>query len=165
MLPPDISIVAIHPVASDFHARFDATSRTYRYFIHMQKDPFREGLSLYLPKEIDAEAMNKACVYLVGKQDFTSFSKLHTDVKTNICDIKSALWIRQDDQSLYFEITADRFLRNMVRAIVGTLLEVGAGKIEASEIEKIIFKMNRSEAKLSVPAHALYLWEIKYQTI
>jgi tRNA pseudouridine38-40 synthase len=162
MLPPDISVVAIHPVSPDFHARFGAVSRTYRYFIHRQKDPFLEGLSLHLPQELDIEAMNRSCAYLIGKQDFTSFSKLHTDVKTNICDISSAQWIALEDQRWYFEITADRFLRNMVRAIVGTLLEVGQGKIEASEIEKIISKMDRGEAKLSVPAHALYLWEIKY---
>ncbi|MGV3629719.1 MAG: tRNA pseudouridine(38-40) synthase TruA [Bacteroidota bacterium] len=165
MLPPDISVVAIHPVSADFHARFHAISRTYRYFVHNQKDPFREGLSLHLPQQPDVEAMNKACGYLIGKQDFTSFSKLHTDVKTNICQVMSAAWKRTADGNLYFEITADRFLRNMVRAIAGTLLEVGTGKIQAEEIEKIISKMDRSEAKLSVPAHALYLWEIIYEEI
>lgn len=165
MLPADISIVAIHPVAADFHARFDATSRTYRYFIHRFKDPFLEGLSLYLPQDLDVEAMNQAALYLIGKQDFTSFSKLHTDVKTNVCQVVSAEWKQQENGDLYFEITADRFLRNMVRAIAGTLLEVGLGKIEAVEVEKIISKMNRSEAKLSVPAHALYLWKVCYDTI
>ncbi len=165
MLPPDISIVKIHPVSAEFHARFGATARTYRYFIHRQKDPFCEGLSLHVQQALDMDAMNEACGYLIGKKDFTSFSKLHTDVKTNICDLRLARWLPDGEGRWYFEITADRFLRNMVRAIVGTLLDVGLGKLKSAEMEDILAKMNRGEASLSVPAHALYLWEISYDEI
>ena len=162
ILPEDISVEAIHPVPESFHARFDATSRTYRYFVHQLKDPFLSEISLYFPRTLDIEAMNQACEYLVGKQDFTSFSKLHTDVKTNICTITEARWIRENDSNCFFEITADRFLRNMVRAIVGTLLEVGQDKLEAGSIREIISKKDRGEARLSVPAHGLFLWDIRY---
>jgi tRNA pseudouridine38-40 synthase len=106
--------------------------------------------------------MNKACVFLNGRQDFTSFSKLHTDVKTNLCTISKAIWSKDENGNLFFEITADRFLRNMVRAIVGTLLEVGTKNITPEEVEQIIAKKDRSEAKHSAPGHALYLWKVKY---
>ena len=106
--------------------------------------------------------MNEACQFLLGKQDFTSFSKLHTDVFTNICDVKFAKWTKTTENTLYFEITADRFLRNMVRAIVGTLLEVGEGKIAPEDVQTIITKKDRGEAKMSVPAQGLFLWKIEY---
>jgi tRNA pseudouridine38-40 synthase len=106
--------------------------------------------------------MNQACHFLLGKQDFTSLSKLHTDVKTNICEVSKAEWIKTAEHECFFEIVSDRFLRNMVRATVGTLLEVGKGIIKPEEIKSILAAKNRSEAKLSVPAHGLFLWEIVY---
>jgi tRNA pseudouridine38-40 synthase len=162
ILPSSIVIYRIQKVADDFHARFNASSRTYRYFIHTQKDPFINGASLYFTKDIDIAKMNEACQFLLGKQDFTSFSKLHTDVFTNICDVRFAKWTQTSENTLYFEITADRFLRNMVRAIVGTLLEVGTAKITPQEVATIISKMDRCEAKMSVPAQGLFLWKIEY---
>ena len=162
ILPSSIVIYRIQKVANDFHARFNASSRTYRYFIHTQKDPFINGASLYFTKDIDIAKMNEACQFLLGKQDFTSFSKLHTDVFTNICDVKFAKWTKTTENTLYFEITADRFLRNMVRAIVGTLLEVGEGKIAPEDVQTIITKKDRGEAKMSVPAQGLFLWKIEY---
>ena len=162
ILPDTIVVYKISPVAPDFHARFNAKARTYRYFIHTQKDPFIHGTSLYYKKVLDLEKMNEAGSLLLGKKDFTSFSKLHTDVFTNICSVSHAQWTRINEHSYYFEITADRFLRNMVRAIVGTLLEVGEGKIIPQDIESIIAKNDRCEAKMSVPAHGLFLWKIEY---
>ncbi len=162
ILPSSIVIYRILKVASDFHARFNAISRTYRYFIHTQKDPFINGASLHFTKELNIAKMNEACQFILGKQDFTSFSKLHTDVFTNICDVTHAKWTQTSENKLYFEITADRFLRNMVRAIVGTLLEVGTEKISPEEVATIISKMDRCEAKMSVPAQGLFLWKIEY---
>ena len=106
--------------------------------------------------------MNEAGQLLVGTKDFTSFSKVNTDVKTNICTVKNAQWVKVDDSNYYFEITADRFLRNMVRATVGTLLEVGEGKIQSQEVLTILEAKNRGAASLSVPAHGLFLWEVSY---
>jgi tRNA pseudouridine38-40 synthase len=162
MLPESIAIYKVDKVASDFHARFDATQRTYRYFIHFEKNPFLTDKSLLINNQLDFNKMNVAAKKLIGKKDFTSFSKLHTDVKTNICDLVDAKWIKADNESWYFEVLADRFLRNMVRAIVGTLLEVGEGKIAPEDIDTILELKNRSKAKKSVPAHALFLWNIKY---
>jgi tRNA pseudouridine38-40 synthase len=162
ILPNSIVIFGVQKTHSDFHARFNATARTYRYFIHTQKDPFKHNTSLFYTKELDMEAMNEAGELLLGKKDFTSFSKLHTDVFTNICTVSKASWTRIDQHTIFFEITADRFLRNMVRAIVGTLLEVGEGKIAPDEITRIIAKNDRCEAKMSVPAHGLFLWKIAY---
>ena len=160
MLPADIVLFRVYPVAAEMHARFQATSRTYRYYLHQEKDPFLKN-SLFFIGKLDIERMNEAAQYLLGKQDFTSFSKLHTDVKTNICTITKAVWHTKGNQ-LYFEITADRFLRNMVRSTVGTLLEVGVGKIQPSEILAIIAAKDRSAAKLSVEARGLFLWNITY---
>jgi len=162
ILPNSISIYKVSEVSLNFHARFSAIQRTYRYFIHLEKDVFKKDFSLLVNNELDVKKMNEACQYLIGKKDFTSFSKLHTDVHTNICTVFQAQWIELEDSKLYFEITADRFLRNMVRATVGTLLDVGLSKIEPSEIENILQKKNRGEAKTSVPGHALFLWEVKY---
>jgi tRNA pseudouridine38-40 synthase len=162
MLPNSIAIYSISQVDNDFHARFSATQRTYRYFVHLNKDPFLAESSLFINQSIDFGKMNLAAKSLIGKKDFTSFSKLHTDVHTNICDLKEAFWFEYEPNKWYFQISADRFLRNMVRATVGTLLEVGMGKIHENEIELILEKKNRSEAKTSVPAHALFLWDVKY---
>lgn len=162
MLPEDIAVLSVFNAKADFHARFDATARTYHYFLHKRKNPFHFEQSLYYPHDLDYEAMNKACEHLIGTKDFTSFSKLHTDVKTNICTVTKAQWIQKSQNEWYFEIQADRFLRNMVRAVVGTLLEVGSGKISNEEIITILEKKDRGEAKLSVPGHALFLSEIIY---
>lgn len=162
MLPKDIVVHQIQQVDKDFHARFDAKNRTYRYFIHQQKDGFNTDFSLYFPGQLDLKAMQDACLYLMGKQDFTSLSKLHTDVKTNICEITLAQWVRTSESELYFEITANRFLRNMVRATVGTLIEIGEGKIKPEDFKTILEEKDRGAAKASVPAHALYLWDIEY---
>lgn len=160
MLPDDIAIFHVQSVSDDFHARFSAVSRTYRYFIHQEKNAFA-GDSLLLTRAVDFEKMNEAASFLLGKQDFTSLSKLHTDVKTNICTVSDARWVLSES-GWYFEITADRFLRNMVRATVGTLLDVGYGAIKPEDVKTILQAKDRGEAKLSVPAHALFLCEVKY---
>ena len=162
MLPESISIHSIYPVADDLHARFSATARTYRYYIHQKKDSFLHEQSWFLPTLLDFERMNKAAGKLLGKQDFTSLSKLHTDVKTNICTVTSAKWVNLDPNRAYFEITADRFLRNMVRATVGTLLNVGMGKTTPQSIRTILDAQDRQAASVSVPAHGLFLWKITY---
>ncbi len=162
MLPNAIVVQEIKPVSNEFHARFDAKSRTYRYFIHQQKNAFNADFSWYFPSTLDLKAMNEACHHLMGKQDFTSLSKLHTDVKTNVCEITTAQWVSTSKHEMYFEITANRFLRNMVRATVGTLIEIGEGKIKPEAMKAILLQKNRSAAKASVPAHALFLWDIEY---
>ncbi len=160
MLSKDVTVFEIKQVTNDFHARFSATQRTYRYFIHSEKNPFLEN-SLWHLQELDIEKMNQAAKFLLGKQDFTSLSKLHTDAKTNICTVSEAFW-KEENKQLIFQISADRFLRNMVRATVGTLLEVGAGKIAPTEIPSILAAMDRSAAKVSVPAKALFLVDVHY---
>ncbi|TNE53235.1 MAG: tRNA pseudouridine(38-40) synthase TruA [Bacteroidetes bacterium] len=162
MLPDDIAIRNIRQSRPDFHARFDAVRRTYRYYVHRKKNPFKQQLSLYHPQSLDVLKMNQAAQFLVGNQDFTSFSKLHTDVKTNICTVFEAQW-KEEEGNIYFEISANRFLRNMVRAVVGTLLEVGIGKIQVQEFEQIIRAKDRSKAGKSAAAHGLYLWNIEYE--
>ncbi|MFN5147476.1 MAG: tRNA pseudouridine(38-40) synthase TruA [Flavobacteriia bacterium] len=162
MLPDSIVIHGIQEVSFDDHARFGAKERTYRYFIHLKKDAFINEMSWYFPQEPDFGKMNEAAQHFLGKQDFTSLSKLHTDVKTNICTVTKAEWVKHDDDRWYFEIAADRFLRNMVRATVGTLLDVGLDKIQPDDIKKILEAKDRGEASTSVPAHGLFLWKIIY---
>ena len=159
-LPNEISVHQIFKVDDNANARFDAISRTYQYYITNEKSPFNKNIYLHY-KTLDIDAMNLACKYLLGKQDFTSFSKLHTQTHTNDCDVMMANWQQQENE-LIFTIKADRFLRNMVRAIVGTLLEVGEEKIIAEKIKEIIAKKDSSEAGVSVPAHALFLTKIEY---
>jgi len=160
-LPDDISLFSIVPVSPDFHARFSALSRTYLYVMSKVKDPFSTDTAFYYPWPLDVEKMNEAAAILLKHDDFTSFSKLHTDVKTNLCHVEKALWEGRREK-LTFTITADRFLRNMVRAITGTLLEVGRGKLSEVGFEEIILKRNRCAAGVSVPAHGLFLTEIRY---
>lgn len=160
MLPESIVVFSIQLVTQEFHARFSAVSRTYRYFVSHTKDPFNL-YTLVLPKLPDFDSMNEAALNFLGTKDFTSLSKLHTDVKTNICTVKKALWIKNGD-TYFFEIEADRFLRNMVRATVGTLLEVGYGRIAPHEIKHVLDAKNREEAGMSVPAKALFLVDIRY---
>ncbi|MGS2740586.1 tRNA pseudouridine(38-40) synthase TruA [Sinomicrobium sp. M5D2P17] len=164
LLPGDIVVYRIFPVEDNAHARFDATSRSYEYRINSFKDPFCAGLSFYCRYPLDMEKMNDAAKILIGRKDFQCFSKSKTDVKTYFCIIENAEWKRTGDR-LVFTITADRFLRNMVRAIVGTLLEVGQGKLQQENVKKILESKNRSQAGVSVPAHGLYLTKIQYPYI
>lgn len=161
MLPSSIAVHAIREVANDMHARFSAKRRTYRYFIHTQKNPFKHAYSTYFPSELDVEAMNQAAQVLLGVHDFTTFSKTNTDVKTHVCEVFHASFTKTED-GYCFEYTANRFLRNMVRATVGTLLEVGTGKLNAQEFEAIFKSLDRSKCASSAPPQGLYLWEIKY---
>ncbi len=162
ILPLDISVQKILPVSQDSHARFSAISRTYEYHIHQQKDPFLEEYSYYLSSRLDMDKMNKAAELIQRYTDFTSFSKLHTDVQTNDCKIIQAGW-KKEDHRLIFTIKADRFLRGMVRAIVGTMLKLGFDKICLAEFCKIIEDKDRSKAGFSVPAHGLSLVDIEYR--
>ncbi|MDR1623523.1 MAG: tRNA pseudouridine(38-40) synthase TruA [Tannerellaceae bacterium] len=161
ILPKDIAIDKIVPVKEDAHARFDALSRTYTYYITTRKDPFTCEFAYKLHSVLDVDAMNEACESLYTYTDFTSFSKLHTDVKTNHCRISHARW-EQDGDVWRFGITADRFLRNMVRAIVGTLIEIGRGKLSMQDFSAIIEAKDRGRAGMSVPGHALFLTDIAY---
>ena len=162
ILPPDIAIHYIRRVKDSAHARFDATSRRYRYYVSTAKNPFNRRYTCRLTGEIDFDAMNEAAAVLPEYTDFTSFSKLHTDTKTNNCKVMSARWTQISPTRWVFEIEADRFLRNMVRAIVGTLLMVGRGKITIERFKEIIEKKERSEAGDSALAQALFLEEVKY---
>ncbi len=169
MVGRNIALKGIEPVAPDAHARFDATSRTYRYFVHTSPDPFTGGFSWQAPPKFDFDAMNHAASLILGTRDFTSFSKLHTDVKTNICTVTAAGWHLNDaplapvdGSSRYFEITADRFLRNMVRAIVGTLADIGRGKMAPESILAILEAKDRCAAGTSMPASPLFLWDVTY---
>lgn len=162
MLGRNIAVQEIWPVAADAHARFDATERTYRYYVSTAKNPFLWPLTCFMPRGLDFEAMNEAAKLLIGEKDFTSFSKLHTQTKTNICDLRRACWVQVDGDVWYFEVSANRFLRNMVRAIVGTLIEVGRGKLAPDDIAAVIERRDRSAAGSSMPPYALYLWDVKY---
>lgn len=160
-LPKDIAITRIFNVKSDAHARFDAKARSYRYRIALKKNAFTFDDAYYVKQHLDIDKMNEASEILFKYKDFQCFSKSNTDVKTYNCTIMKAHWYSKDDE-LHFEITADRFLRNMVRAIVGTMINIGLGKIEVDELHQIIKSKNRSEAGYSVPAHGLYLTKVVY---
>lgn len=161
VLPHDIAIKNIMPVHADAHARFDATLRSYQYHIHFDKDPFKHGYSWLLRDEPDRELMNQAAKIIMEYTDFSCFSKSNTQVKTNNCKISRADWVKTDG-GIVFHISADRFLRNMVRAIVGTLIMVGKQEILPEAVRGIIESKNRSNAGASVPACGLYLTEVKY---
>lgn len=161
-LPADISIFKIEQVSDDLHARFDALSRTYEYHVHTYKNAFNNTLSLQVPANIRFDLMNEAAKTLFDYIDFTSFSKLHTDVKTNNCTITHAEWTQVGENQWIFTITANRFLRNMVRAIVGTLLQVGTEKISIQDFRNIIESKDRCKAGTSAPAHGLYLTNVVY---
>jgi tRNA pseudouridine38-40 synthase len=160
-LPEDICVKSISEVKADAHCRFDAISRTYEYIIYNSKNPFLVDNAYFLHKSLDIDEMNKAANCLFDFIDFTSFSKLHTQTKTNNCTIKKAVWEQKGD-TLIFTIQADRFLRNMVRAIVGTLINVGLGIISIDDFINIIKSKDRAQAGTSVPAHALYLTQVCY---
>lgn len=161
ILPSDIAVHKIFKVDNKYHARFDALSRTYKYFISKVKNPFRLDTHYLLYNKLDIELMNTAAKLLIEYNDFTSFSKLHTQTKTNNCIVLQACWEDRGDE-IVFTVKADRFLRNMVRSIVGTLIEVGKYKLTIEELRQIIEKKNRCEAGVSVPAKGLYLWDIEY---
>jgi tRNA pseudouridine38-40 synthase len=160
-LPNDISIHDIFKVKDDAHARFDAISRTYHYKISTTKNVFTINFAYRLQVPLDIKKMNDACNILLQYKDFQCFSKSNTDVKTYYCTIEKAEWI-EEQNDLIFIISADRFLRNMVRAIVGTMINIGLGKIQVKDLISIIESKNRSEAGFSVPAHGLYLTQITY---
>ena len=159
-LKNDIAIRTIFRVRDDVSTRFDALSRIYHYNIVQEKSPFKTT-AYFVHRPLDVKAMNLACQHLLGTQDFTSFSKANTQTFTNNCNVMSANWEWKDDE-LVFTIKADRFLRNMVRAIVGTMLEVGIGKIKPDDVKEVIAKKDRCKAGTSVPAHALFLSKIEY---
>jgi tRNA pseudouridine38-40 synthase len=160
-LPKDIVVYRFIPLHDDAHARFDAVARTYEYHIHSFKDAFDNEASWYFFHPLDVNAMNEAANILFEYRDFQCFSKTHTDVKTFNCDVMEARW-EQHGNKLIFTISADRFLRNMVRAIVGTLVNVGLEKISIDDFKTIIENRDRNQAGFSVPAHGLYLTKVIY---
>jgi len=160
-LPEDIAVQDIFEVPTEAHARFDATTRTYEYWVVTQKTPFYITNAHFVKQSLDIVLMNKAAEIIMSYTDFECFSKSNTDVHTYLCAISEAIWEKKEDK-LVFTITANRFLRNMVRAIVGTLLDVGVGKSTLDDVKKIIESKNRSEAGVSVPAKGLYLTKITY---
>ena len=162
LLPPDVAVYRVVPVRPEAHARFDATYRTYAYYVSTSKSPFNRRYSYRLFRTPDFDAMNRAASQLLLHTDFTSFSKLHTDVKTNNCRVTRAEWACRGDGLYVFTITADRFLRNMVRAIVGTLFVVGRGKMTPEQFCEIIEAKDRCKAGTSAPAEGLYLVDVKY---
>lgn len=162
LLPPDVAVHCVRRVKSDAHARFDATYRTYKYYITTCKDPFSRAFSWRIFQTLDFEKMNEAAQTLFDYIDFTSFSKLHTDVKTNNCKMMYARWEQIGEHNWVFTIQADRFLRNMVRAVVGTLVEVGKGKLTVEGFRKVIEEKNRCSAGTSVPGNALFLVDVGY---
>lgn len=166
---PTIAISELINVHDDAHARFDATSRTYKYFVAFEKSPFLRGCSWQSPTLLDIQGMNEAAALMLERDDFTSFAKLHSDAKTNICKVTEARWEPWHNEygvpGAVFTITADRFLRNMVRAVVGTLVEVGRGKITPKQFGDIMDKKDRCAAGTSMPPQALFLWDITYPYI
>ena len=161
MLPKSIAVHKIQEVDPKLHARFNAELRTYRYFIHSKKDPFKKSFSCMISQSLDTNKMQEAANLLIGGKDFEAFSKKHTDVKNHICKVSNAS-ISVFDNEIVFEISANRFLRNMVRAIVGTLVEVGLNKLSLEDFKNIIASKNRQKAAASAPAEGLYLWDVVY---
>ena len=162
MLPQDIVIDRIEEVSLDMHARFSATERTYHYYIHTRKSPFERHYSCEIHYPLDFEKMNEAGRILTTYEDFGAFCKAHSDVKTTLCNVTRAEWIQTGDTTWYFVITANRFLRNMVRAVVGTLVDVGRGRLSLDEFRSVIEGKRRSDAGESMPGNALFLEDVKY---
>lgn len=170
LLAPHIVVFELIPVVEGAHARFDAESRTYHYYVSHRRSPFSRDFEWFCPSQLDYETMNEAAALLIGTKDFTSFSKLHTDAKTNICTVTEAHWYTSPHpqaemdgtERRCFTITANRFLRNMVRAIVGTLVEVGRGKMSVEDFAKVIEAKDRCAAGESMPGNALFLHRIVY---
>ena len=162
LLPQDIAIQKVEQVINELHARFSATSRTYFYHIHTEKSPFERHYSCELHYSLDFEKMNEAAHILMEYEDFGAFCKSHADVKTTLCHVTKAEWHQTSPSTWYFEITANRFLRNMVRAVVGTLIEVGRGRMSLDDFRKVIEGKQRTEAGESMPGNALFLVNITY---
>lgn len=162
ILPRDISADKVVKVGGDMHARFSAVSRTYHYYVHQHKDPFLRSYSCQLTYPLDFDLMNRAAAMLMEYDDFAAFCKSNTDVKTTLCKVTEARWVRDGEYQWHFVITANRFLRNMVRAVVGTLVDVGRGRITLDGFMRIIEGKQRSGAGESMPGNALFLERIEY---
>lgn len=162
LLPYDIAVSKVEMVSEDMHARFSATSRMYRYYIHTTKDPFQRAYSCEIHYPLDFAKMNDAARILMTYEDFGAFCKSGADVKTTLCQVTKAEWVQTSPTTWYFEIRANRFLRNMVRAVVGTLIEVGRGRLSLDDFKKVIEGKQRSDAGESMPGNALFLEDIVY---
>ena len=162
LLPYDIAVSKVEPVSEEMHARFSATSRMYRYYIHTAKDPFQKAYSCEIHYPLDFNRMNEAANILMTYEDFGAFCKSGADVKTTLCQVTKAEWVQTSPTTWYFEIRANRFLRNMVRAVVGTLIEVGRGRLSLDDFRKVIEGKQRSDAGESMPGNALFLDDIVY---
>lgn len=162
LLPQDVAVDKIEEVAPDLHARFSAVSRTYHYYVHQQKNPFLRAYSCELHYPLDFNKMNAAAEALMEYDDFGAFCKSHTDVKTTLCRVTEARWIQLGEGEWYFRITANRFLRNMVRAVVGTLVEVGRGRLSLDDFRRVVEGKRRTDAGESMPGNALFLEKIVY---
>ncbi len=162
LLPRDIAVYEVKPVSDDMHARFSATSRTYHYYIHTHKEPFLRGYSCELHYPLDFPLMNEAAKTLLEYEDFGAFCKSHADVKTTLCKVMAAEWHQTSPTSWYFEITANRFLRNMVRAVVGTLIEVGRHRMTIDDFRRVIEGKRRTDAGESMPGNALFIEQVQY---
>lgn len=162
LLPRDISVYDVHPVDADMHARFSATRRTYHYYIHTRKNPFLRHYSCELHYNLDFDLMNQAAERLLHVDDFGAFCKAHADVKTTLCNVIEAVWVKDGDDAWHFRISANRFLRNMVRAVVGTLIEVGRHRMTIDDFDHVVASGNRSNAGESMPGNALFLEDVEY---
>ena len=162
LLPYDIAVSKVEMVSEDMHARFSATSRMYHYYIHTTKDPFQRAYSCEIHYPLDFAKMNDAAQILMTYEDFGAFCKSGADVKTTLCQVTKAEWVQTSPTTWYFEIRANRFLRNMVRAVVGTLIEVGRGRLSLDDFKKVIEGKHRSDAGESMPGNALFLEDIVY---
>ncbi len=162
LLPRNISVQEVYPVDGQMHARFSAKWRTYHYYIHTRKDPFERHYSLETHYELDFELMNRGAEIITRHKDFAAFCKAGADNKTTLCDVKTCRWVQTSPSSWYLEITANRFLRNMVRAVVGTLFLLGRHRISIEEFENILDQGSRSDAGESMPGHALFLEKVEY---
>lgn len=161
LLPHDVAVNQLIPVNEKAHARYDAISRTYHYRMHIKKDVFKINKSWFYPHSLKFDLMNEACIRLMDFEDFGCFSKSRTQTKTNLCKVMESVWTISDGE-IQFHIRADRFLRNMVRAIVGTMIEIGRGDMDLKSFEEVILSGKRSQAGISVPAHGLYLSAVEY---
>ena len=162
LLPQDIAVQKVERVSDEMHARFSAKSRMYRYYIHTTKDPFRRAYSCEMHYPLDFAKMNEAARLLLAYEDFGAFCKSGADVKTTLCEVTRAEWVQTSETTWYFEKRANRFLRNMVRAVVGTLIDVGRGRLSLEDFKKVIEGKKRTEAGESMPGHALFLEDIVY---
>ncbi len=162
ILPRDISCERVEQVSDDLHARFSAIRRTYHYFIHTRRSPFHRYFSVEMHWDLDFALMNEAAAFLLTQDDFKAFCKADHDAKTTLCQVTRAEWVQTDDSAWYFEIQANRFLRNMVRAVVGTLIDVGRHRLTLDEFKEVVRTGTRSDAGQSMPAHGLFLWDVEY---